>query len=325
MLLFRALRMRMRIEALTLTGLGLALVFGLLAAFPGAAKAEGAPQGDPPTDASVSGQAYERFLAAAERLYESVNGGRQAAAQEQLNEIEQQLRSLPMKAIATAEGIRALAHDVAELKRTLAAVRPDEAKWRNGAASLRLAADELAHPDRPLWHRYDTVVQEDINKLAASLGDDAGRLGRLEPAVHQAFGQLSEHYGLVRTAALLRADPWVIERIDTVLRYAGRIYEAQSPKPELVQGTLAPIREAFGELFPDRGAASETVVPPLGAAPPSWGWSAMMGTFIVTILTWAGWRRYKYEEAMGGHAGGARPDEREDAAERWLGSWRRRK
>jgi len=304
--------------------LAAAVAIGLFAAGSSAAAAAGENAPQSPA-ASVSGQAYEKFLTSAERLYESVNRGHLEAAVKRLNDIELQLRSLPMQTIATAEGIRALAHDVAELKRTVAAVKPDEAKWKSGAASLRLAADALAHPDKPIWHRYRTVLQEDINKLTAGLDKGVGSKGEPDASVHVAFGQLTEHYSLIRTAALLRAEPWKIERIDFVLRYAGRVYEADSPKPELVQGTLQPIREAFGELFPVGAAASETIVPPLGAVPPSWGWSAMMGTFIVTILTWAGWKRYKYEEAIGGNPSAFRREDRQDAAEKLLRSWRKKK
>ncbi|MFC7147203.1 sporulation protein YpjB [Cohnella cellulosilytica] len=315
----------MRIEALLRACLGAAVACGLLAAASGAAAAS-APSGEPSPASSVSGQAYEKFLATAERLYEAVNGGQLEAAVQRLGELERQLRSLPMKTIATAEGIRALAGDVAEMKRTVAALSPDEAKWKKGAASLRLAADALAHPDKPIWHRYRTVLQEDINKLAAAVESGTAKQGGPPaPAVRAAFEPLAEHYGLIRTAALLRAEPWKIERIDSALRYASRIYEAQAPKPELVRGTLEPIREALRELFPEGGGASETLVPPLGAVPPSWGWSAMMGTFIVTILTWVGWKRYKLDDAFGGSGDAYRRDDREDAAERLLGRWRKKK
>jgi len=297
------------------------LVIGLFATVPGAAWGS-VPQSATSGPAPVPGQAYAKFLASAEQLYDSVSQGHMESASKRLKEIELLLRELPMKTIATAEGIRALAQDVAELKRAAAALKQDELKWKNGAASLRLAADALAHPDKPIWRRYRTVLQEDLSKLEAGL--------KVQPAqeavgqdVRLAFGRLTEHYGLIRTAALLREEPSKIERIDSVLRYAGRVYEAKTPDPRLLQGTIEPIRDAIGELFPDKGNASEAIVPPLGAAPPSWGWSAMMGSFIVTILTWVGWKRYKYEENTGRNT--VRREEDEDAAYRLLRRWRRRK
>ncbi len=329
MFLFRSALRRMRSERLMGTCLGIAVAFGLFAAVPQGAASGLGGQSDPSPASSVSGQAYEKFLASAERLYESVNGGQHEAAMQRLNDIERQLRSLPMKTIASAEGIRALAHDVAELKRTAVSLSPDEAKWKNDAASLRLAADALAHPDKPIWHRYRTVLQEDINKLEDALKagtpEQDGLSGGSASSVRSAFEQLSGHYGLIRTAALLRAEPARIERVDSALRYASRIYEAQSPNPLHVRGTLEPIRESVLELFPEGGGASETFVPPLGATPPSWGWSAMMGTFIVTILTWVGWKRYKLDGAFGGSSGSFSREDREDAAERLLGRWRKKK
>ena len=93
----------------------------------------------------------------------------------------------------------------------------------------------------------------------------------------------------------------MIELGDSAFRYAERIYRADSPSAELLRGTIPPLKETLKALFPSGEGTPESaaIVPPVGATPPSWGWSAMMGTFIVTILTWVGWRRFRYEEATG--------------------------
>ncbi|WP_182300639.1 sporulation protein YpjB [Cohnella cholangitidis] len=276
----------------------------------GSTKVAGSGSGSP---------AIDKFLAASEALYQAVNKGNLEAALGGLEEIELRFRNLPMKAIGTAEGIHALANSITELKRTSAALRPDERKWKSGAAALRLAADALAHPDKPIWHQYRAVIEDDIVKIHKAMPQATSVTSPVSSSVRAAFDQLTEHYRLIRTAAMLQSEPWKVERSDSVVRYAGRIYDADSPSAELLLGTIPPLREALNGLFPGK-EASTAIVPPVNVVPPSWGWSAMMGSFIVTILTWVGWRRYKVDE----YAGKDRRTsaKREDAAQKWLNKWK---
>ncbi|TVY04590.1 sporulation protein YpjB [Cohnella terricola] len=321
-----------RMRKLRIAGAALIAVLGLIVIAPstgrGLAFAEASATG-PEKLAPAAGRpyqlAYDRFLSTAEALYEDVNAGLMRSASQRLTDIEEQFRNLSMKEIATAEGIHALAQTITELKRTSAAVKRDITKWKSGAAALRLAADALAHPDKPIWHRYRTVLQEDLAKIGQALPKQTSVSGPAPRTAVAAFDQLSSHYSVIRTAALLRNEPWIIERSDSVLRYASRIYRAESPKGELLQSTVEPLKEAINGLFPSNKEASTAVVPPVGVVPPSWGWSAMMGSFIVTILTWVGWRRYKYEEYSGKSDSYGKPDESKDAARQWLNKWTRKK
>jgi sporulation protein YpjB len=315
---------RRRLLRLTLAG----ILAGLLAAMP--AVAWGSPSGlsrqetvsgySPSADVSSSLSAYERFLSSVEVLYESVNQGRIDEVRRNLVESERNFRSLPMKEITTAEGIHALSHDLTELKRAVAAVSPDEQKWKSGAAVLRLAADALAHPKKPIWHQYRAVINNDIDRLNKSMLQESSVSVPVPQSAVAAFRQLSERYRLIRTAALLKSEPWIIERSDSVVRYVSRILGAEHPDAELLQGFIPPLREAMDGLFPGNKEATSTVVPTV--TPPPWGWTAMMGSFIVTILTWVGWRRYRDEE----NAGLRKPirrEETEDAAQRWLKRWKK--
>jgi sporulation protein YpjB len=272
------------------------------------------------TGSSAGSPAIEKFLSASEALYQAVNKGNLAAALRSLEEIELQFRNLPMKAIGTAEGIHALANSITELKRTSAALRPDERKWKSGAAALRLAADALAHPDKPIWHQYRTVIENDIVSINKAMPQGTSVTGPISGSVRAAFEQLTEHYRVIRTAAMLQSEPWKVERSDSVVRYASRIYGAESPSAELLLGTIPPLKEALDGLFPGK-EASTAVVPPVNVVPPSWGWTAMMGSFIVTILTWVGWRRYKVDEYAGKDRRGS-SSKREDAAQKWLNKWK---
>lgn len=315
---------------LALTGIWCALGIFVIAPLPvwgsvSSISLQSAPDSrEPLTAASATSRpAYERFLSAAEALYDAVNKGSLEEALSGLSEIELQFRNLPMKGIATADGIRALAGSITEMKRTAAAFRPDEQKWKSGAAALRLAADALAHPDKPIWQRYRTVIQEDIMRIRENLPQGTTVTGPVAESALLAFNQLTEHYRVIRTAAMLHSEPWKVERSDSVIRYASRIYHADSPTAQLLQGTIPPLKEAMEGLFPVNKEASTAVVPPIAVSPPSWGWSAMMGSFIVTILTWVGWKRYKVDGYSGKSKGPEQANESEDAAQRWLKKWKK--
>jgi sporulation protein YpjB len=191
-----------------------------------------------------------------------------------------------MRHIASAEGIEALAQSVVRMKRAVAAMAPDPDKWKSGAAEIRLAADALSHPDNPLWHRYRTVLVEDVLSLRASLSKSG-----VSAASQADLERLKRHYQLIRTSVLLRSETYRTERADSVLRYAGRLLASSSTDPDLLSRLVPSLQESMDGLFPSRGKDKAAVVPPM--AGPPWGWSAFMGTFIVSVLTWVGWRRYQ--------------------------------
>ncbi|TFE30025.1 hypothetical protein E2980_04525 [Cohnella luojiensis] len=275
----------------------------------------------PSMNASTSSNAFKRFLTATESLYDAVNKGELSKAINDLKEIEVQFRNLPMKEIATVDGIHALAQSITDMKRAIAAVKPNEEKWKSGSATLRLAADALVHPDKPIWHQYRSVLQEDLAKMRKAIPQSGTISGPAPESALLAFHQLSEHYRVIRTAAILQTEPWKVERSDSVIRYARRILHADSPTNQLLQGTIQPLQEAMDDLFPGNKETSAAFVPPLPVAPPSWGWSAMMGSFIVTILTWVGWRRYKVDEYSRIVKSPPKRDEQEDAAQRLMKRW----
>jgi sporulation protein YpjB len=258
------------------------------------------------------------FLEASEALYEAVNEGRIDAALSRVKETERLFRSLPMNNIATAEGIQALARNITELKRAAAAASPDKQIWEWSAATLRLAADALAHPDQPIWHQYRAILQEDIVRLSEELEQKSAASGAVSKAAHNAYDQLTEHYRLIRTSVLLQLEAWKVERGDSAVRYVSRVLSAAPPNPALLQGVIPLLEATMEGLFPPSKTTESTFAPPI--AGPPWGWSAMMGSFIVTILTWVGWRRYRADPYTTiGKA--LKPSETQDAAERLFKSW----
>ncbi|MBB6674114.1 sporulation protein YpjB [Cohnella nanjingensis] len=250
------------------------------------------------------------FRDAAEALYLAVQQGEPLAVHRRLQDAETAFRGLPMERIPSAEGIHALSGSVAEMKRALAAATPDESKVQTAAGALRLAADALASPDRSLWFQYRKLMMEEIATLAAGI---SGTPPRVTEEAKTAFDRLSGHYALIRTAVAISREPSVLERGDSVFRYGERVIAAARPEGKLLTGLIEPLRDAVAGLFPPTGEE-----PAAGPAliPPAWGFIATIGSFIVTVLTYAGWRKYRFDRQ-----GGSGPEgegRRKDAADRWL-------
>ncbi|MBB6735453.1 sporulation protein YpjB [Cohnella zeiphila] len=244
--------------------------------------------------AAGSGDAVSAFRSAADSLYDALTKGNRLEASRQLTAAEKAFRALPMTAIPTAEGVEALAGSVTEMKRALASLQPDDERLQRAAGALRLAADVLTRPEEPLWLQYKPLLLEDADKLDAALADK-GKDGAPGGQALAALERIQTRYALIRTAVLMtREEPSAVVRTDSVLRYAERVLKADRPDSSLLGGLAEPVREALAGLFPDSGEP-QTAVPAL--MPPTWGFAATVGSFIVTILSWAGWRRYRYDRA----------------------------
>lgn len=291
------------------------------------AGAEGAPRAaERSADVSSSsrgGAEYDRFLGTALSLYKAANRGDGQALSRSHTVLAYRYRLLPAPDAAKEDGMRALAEQVERLGRTIAGPKPDGQALKAEAAAVYLAADALAKPDRPLWHDYRMVLAEDADALQRSLQAD-GLAGVDYAGAAEALDRLGAHYAIVRTAALLGPSGEAARRADAVLGYARTVLTAEARDDALAQGTGRPLRAAMLALFPAGNGQEQSAIVP--AAPvATWGWSAMMGSFIVTVLTWVGWLRYR-SESYGSRSGGKKPPaDRQDAAESLLERWRKRK
>jgi len=276
---------------LALAALTLMLAVSPAAGAAGASSAMRAVRDSSSPDPAVR-EALDAFWRAAEKLYEAAVRGDAENIQRLVRVTDERLRALPMRQIASAEGVEALARSVSRMKRAAASIQGPARDWQTPAAEIRLDADALAHPDKAMWHMYRDIVMEDIGRIAQALEGGSGR----PDAARAGLKSLEEHYGLIRTAILLHADPFVIERTDSVLRYAQRVLAAERPKPEFLEGIVPSLRDAFGALFPAPSAGTAAYVP--AAGPGGWAWLALFVSVIVAVLTWAGWLRYRQIEPV---------------------------
>ncbi|MDB4867022.1 MAG: hypothetical protein JWR03_1355 [Cohnella sp.] len=288
----RSWRLKVSLRRYIAIGITSAFGFGIMAAtwyavpaYGNTVPASAAPKTEAPSPTGLHAPA-EAFLRSAEALYDAAVRGDTFQTRLYLRQTEAELRALPMQRIATAEGIEALAQSVSRMKRTVAAVSTDPQNWKDEAAEIRLAADALAHPEAPLWHQYRRVLGEDVASLSAAI-QKAG----VSSASLASLNRLKAHYELIRTSVLLHSETFLTERADSVLRYAQRLLVNPNTDPRLLTRLTPSLQESMEGLFPVKEKDQAAVVTPL--AGPPWGWSAFMGTFIVSVLTWVGWRRYQ--------------------------------
>ncbi|MFD0670390.1 sporulation protein YpjB [Cohnella sp. GCM10027633] len=271
---------------------------------------------------SSSAEAYASLLRSANRLYAAANDGDTALMSQSLAVIDYRFKLLPISNDDSIDGLQAMDRQLTQIRLSLAVPKPDELRLRKEAAALLLAADAMAKPGRPLWHDYRSVLSEDVDALGRALSGDAGFGGETKPRA--ALEQLRSDYEAIRTAALFgfQGDT-AIARSDAVLRYADTVLREEPYHRELTELLVPSLQDAMLGLFPVPDERGESVLVP--AAPgASWAWSAMMGSFIVTVLTWVGWRRYR-DEGEEGIPPSAKAPERKDAAERLMERWRYRK
>lgn len=314
-------------------GLGVVSAVALLIALHGAASGggydsdavqHGSEAWDIADVSSSSLEEYDRFLRSATVFYRAVNQDDVPLMSQSAAVMQQRYKSLPLSDAALMDGMQALGEQLKQTKRSIALAAPDEQRLKAEAASLLLAADAMANPAQPLWHDYRTVFAEDLRTLRAALsGDGEAAAGGTDLTVAvAALNRLQFHYELIRTAALLETTPLNVVRSDNVLRYASIVIGSESSNLALAHGAMHPLEEALLAIFPGAADEPSAVVPAVSGA--SWGWTAMMGSFIVTVLTWAGWRRYK-DDGVAGMTRTNNDEVREDAAERLLERWRTRK
>jgi len=236
------------------------------------------------------GEPVEQFRQAAESVYRSVGEGDPLGVLRKVREAEEALAALQAAGLPSSDVVRALSDSMERMRRAVTALSPDEKEVYIASASLRLAADAISPKGQGLWLDYRRLMREDAAELAASL---PGARGGTSQAALDRLATLTGHYELVRTAAAVTGRSASVDRADAVFRYAKRVLADSPPNPSLTAPLAAQIRATVDELFPSASEAPASV--PLAPAPPV-GLFSVIGAFILTVLTYSGWRKYRDEQ-----------------------------
>lgn len=218
-----------------------------------------------------------------ESLYRFVEEGNTQAANESLRRVERLFETSSFQGLTGVEGVHALAESIIEMKETAARVQLDPKLWMIAAGKLRLAADSLAHPKDGIWLQYYKVIREDIQLLdqSAAKQDRAG--------LQKASAGLQEHYEMIRPALIIVRKPEEVTMIESWLSYVGGAVsrnEAAEIRRIAPQGEVI-INLLFGKK------KDEPALAPLGEVRGPWMWQLLFAAFILSALTFTGYRKYK--------------------------------
>ncbi|SFB17813.1 sporulation protein YpjB [Cohnella sp. OV330] len=232
----------------------------------------------------------DAFRLTAETLYRSVSAGDPLVVLRSVTQAEEALLAIPPESLPAPESAAALGSAMERMRRAVSALSPDAEEVYGASASLRLAADAVSSRGQGLWLEYRRLMREDTAALRTAISTVGGG-ANLDAS--ERLASLSGHYRLIRAAVVATGRAEQAERADAVLRYAGRILSAASPDPSLAAKLAPQIGAAVEDLYPP--AAEAPASGPLAAAPPA-GFFSAIGAFILTVLTYSGWRKYRGEQ-----------------------------
>ncbi|WP_193726914.1 sporulation protein YpjB [Paenibacillus guangzhouensis] len=236
-------------------------------------------------------QLLEQFAAKGERIYQGAISGETKQVREDVAQIEQMLKQIPLGRLTSVEGIRALTNSIIEAKRTVHAVSIDPDRWLVVTAKMRLAVDALVNAKEGLWTQYYKAFIEDMNKL-----ESAAKASSKEEFA-SAFRELQQHYERIRPAVIIVHPADSVEKFDSYMSFLQTASQSQPFQGKHVAEAVAMGNPIIQELFMKR-TDKPTFVPPIGTGQDPWIWIVGIGAVVVTVLTYVGYRKYQYEQKV---------------------------
>lgn len=223
----------------------------------------------------------------ADRLYQHVLEGNKNLVQKDLVEVNSLFENAELQKLTTVEGIHALSETIIEMKEAAARVHLDPDDWLTASAKLRMAADSLYNTKQPLWLQYHKLIREELSMMKAET-EKGNPLG-----VKQAYERLQDHYEVIRPAVIIQRKPADVTMIDSWLSYAGGLVNAVSPQSAQIQSMIGQGEEMFNGLFGKK--KDYPAMAPLDQVEGTWPWVLWAGAFIVIMLAYTAYRKYRGE------------------------------
>jgi sporulation protein YpjB len=197
-------------------------------------------------------------------------------ARVELIRLSELLTEIRYQGITSLEGVQALTQTVIEAKAVFSAVEFSMEEGLMVSAKLRLAADALTHPKNPMWLQYYKVLKQDGIELALAVEKDQPDL------IKQGLAKIAGHYSLIKPAVVITRDPSEARKMDSFLVFLNKETSVEA---------LKQYESLLKELF--HREESTTYLPVSDQNPVLW--SLAIGSIIITVLIYAGWRRFQYE------------------------------
>lgn len=190
----------------------------------------------------------------------------------------------PLSGITTIEGAEALFTAVTTTKELLSSVNIEPDRLVTAAAQVRLATDALIHPHHPMWFEYDQVMRDGTKQLQEAIENGRNLLTAVQ--------NLQAQYALIRPAVLITHKPDVNVKVESLLSYF--MQHANKPEAGMV-GAAQQLEMTWDELFASSNVS--TYLPHTASGNPLY-WSLVIGSIIITILCFAAWRKYRFEQGL---------------------------
>lgn len=235
-----------------------------------------------------------RFDRTAELLYRAAReSNRQAGylyVQQLRGMMDKQMKRLPL----SEAGWAIVERSAAEIEYKLSNGKPGS-DWLSDAARIRLAADAIVRPEAPLWHSYETVMRDDLERVVKAWNRMDGRGAE---SARAAIDLLAVHYDRIEAAVKLQADPAKADGLKERIAYTTGLLEAdkrQEAQPDWTNQALADLETSLSVLFEGTAAAEPLpAVAPIHAGHPV-SWILMLGSVIMGVLAYVGYRKYKQQ------------------------------
>lgn len=236
-----------------------------------------------------------RLLELSDELYQSAfEGNRQLVFQ--YTQRLARLSAVPelRSAVGSAAGWRELDATARRLQQVILGGKPHAELWQ-ASSRLMLAYDALAKSEQALWLNYEEVLKEDVRRVflawrTLEKHHAAAAVAALKP--------LEDHVRLIRPAALLEREVEQVEALQQSVVFARRLLEAAADgraDRSRVEPMFGALDAAIDRLFGSQHSAeAEPVFSPVLTGMP-WRWTLLLSIIIISVLSFSGYRRYRYE------------------------------
>lgn len=225
---------------------------------------------------------------AAEALYGYVLEGDVMKVRQETEEISRILVSSSFEGMTSVEGINALSGVIMDLKAAVASAKGSQQQLEATATRLRLAANSLNQPGQPIWLQYYKLIREDLNAMEQS--GATNDLTGWKTAVERLQGR----YENIRPAVIVSRQPEVVNAFDAWLSYAAGIPSSSQKIErarllEIVSYGQDAVRVMFGKEKDEPALSIPLASQEFGI------WGGLAASFIIAVLAYAGYRKYRGE------------------------------
>lgn len=226
----------------------------------------------------------------AKQILNHVQAKQPEQALKYIETLKVQLLDLKYEGLTTIEGIQSLFAAVTSLQQTLLHVKPQFTQWENAAKSVVLAIDVLSHHAQPMWLSYEQKVSGTYQSLvkAAKQHNTA--------AVHQGWNEFNTVVSLITPALEVQAKPNALDQWKAIQRY---LNVRMNQRPIDFNGIVRienEMTKRIDAIFNQELSTISNIKVFQEEQLHTWTfWAISLGTIIITVLTYVGYRKFKYQ------------------------------